>query len=99
MESHGSCSMNHVLYGFKISTQNANSTWLSLNMLNSFLQHYTLAQAAQLQLGLAVCPYCGSDHTKTAKADISQRIINEILLFTQCFTLTLEEVLSTQRDC
>lgn len=40
-ETHCSCPMNRVLYGYEISPQNANSTWLSLNMLNSFLQHYT----------------------------------------------------------
>lgn len=28
-----------------------------------------------------------------------ERIINEILLFTQCFTLTLEELLVAVSDC
>lgn len=63
--------MNRALCGSKISPQNANDTRLSLNMLNSFLQHYILAPAPQLQLGLTVCPDCQQDHTKTAKADIS----------------------------
>lgn len=63
--------MKHVFHASKIPPQNANSTWLSLNMFNSFLQHYMLAQAPQLQLGLIVCPDCQWDHTKTAKADIS----------------------------
>lgn len=34
-------------------------------------QHYKLARALQLKLGLTVCPDCQWDHAKTAKADVS----------------------------
>ena len=71
METHCSWPVNRVLYGYEISQQNASNTWPSLNMLNSFLWHYMLAQAPQLQLGLAVCPDCQWDHAKTAEADVS----------------------------
>lgn len=93
--------MNRVLYGYKISPQNANNTWLSLNMLNSFLAalyagsrnpNYSLASQSALTVSRITL--------KLQRQTFHfERIINEISLFTQCFTLTLEEVLSTLRDC
>ena len=56
MENHCSCALNRVLHVLEISQQSATSTWPRLNMFNSFLQHYKLAQAPQLQLGLSRLP-------------------------------------------